>query len=312
MIVSIILCTCNRANDLQQTLAAIAQLHVPKQMPTELLVVDNASTDATAEVVASCHLPNMSVRYIHEPRQGKGYAYNAGMAAAQGEVFLFTDDDVRPPKNWIEGMCGPILRDEAEAMAGGVRLATHLERPWMKTLHRNWLASTEGLDADKPNRMVGANMAFSRKVLTKVPQFNVELGPGAMGFGDETLFTWELFDAGYRLRAALETVVVHHCDASRLSRAGFITTAEKFGRVSAYVAHHYYHSHNSFCYVRLLKHIIQLVFLRAVKAQECSREGMPLWEMELVQEINFHKQWLIERRRPRYYQKADLIKSKSS
>ncbi|KAA6407127.1 MAG: hypothetical protein FRX48_09193 [Lasallia pustulata] len=51
------------------------------------------------------------------------------------------------------------------------------------------LASTEGLDPDAPKFMVGANMAFSRRVLEKVPSFDTELGPGALGFFDESLFS---------------------------------------------------------------------------------------------------------------------------
>lgn len=308
-VVSIIICTCNRADDLRQTLAAVAQVSVPEQMPTELLVVDNASTDATAEVVASCRLPHMPVRYIHEPRRGKGYAYNTGMAAAQGEVFLFTDDDVRPPKNWIVGICGPILRGEADAVAGGVRIADHLERPWMETLHRNWLASTEGIDADKPNRMVGANMAFSREVLNKVPKFDVELGPGALGFADETVFCWNLSQAGYKIASALDVCVVHHFDPARLSRESFLNTVAKFGKVDAYLMHHYFYSNVRFPYLRALKHYLQLALLRVIKRKECCQsEGSPLWELDLVREVNLYKQWSVERKRPRRYEERGFLR----
>jgi hypothetical protein len=125
-------------------------------------------------------------------------------------MILFTDDDVRPPEDWIDGMCEPILLGKAQAVAGGVRIAPKLHRPWMEALHRGWLASTEGIDPAAPYTMFGANMGFSREVLSKVPAFDTELGPGALGFGDEMLFSWQLLEAGYQIHGALDVAVEHH------------------------------------------------------------------------------------------------------
>ena len=127
--VSIIICTCNRSDDLRQTLDAIGRLTIPNGYQCDLTVVDNASADGTADMIKSFTLGNMPLRYLLEPRRGKGYAYNAGIAATSGDILLFTDDDVRPPDDWLLGMCGPILSGDADAVAGGLRLAPHLHRP---------------------------------------------------------------------------------------------------------------------------------------------------------------------------------------
>ena len=47
--------------------------------------------------------------------------------------------------------------------------------------------------------LTGANMAFARRVLDKVPGFDRELGPGGLGFCDDTLFSLQLRTAGFRL-----------------------------------------------------------------------------------------------------------------
>jgi glycosyltransferase involved in cell wall biosynthesis len=166
MKVSIIICTCNRAAFLRETLAALGELHVPSEYSCEVLLLDNASTDDTARVVQECALPNMALRYILEPQRGKCRALNRGLEAAGGDIILFTDDDVRPPRDWVAGMCAPIAGGEMVA-AGGVRIAPHLQRPWMQELHRIWMASTEHLTRDAPESAVGANFAFSRRVLEK-------------------------------------------------------------------------------------------------------------------------------------------------
>ena len=271
--------------------------------------MDNASTDDTAELVKSYRLANMPVRHVYEPQRGKGYAYNAGMAAAQGDVFLFTDDDVRPPINWIEGMCRPILSGEADAVAGGVKFAPHLERPWMKSAHYDWLASTLSVNAQQPNRLVGANMAFTKSVLSKVPRFDTELGPGAIGFGDETLFSWQLIEAGYSLQARLDVEVEHHFNPDRLSRKSFASAAKKHGSTVAYLNYHWQHDAMANVRLHLIKRSARLQLRRFMQRREILRhEAMPDWEMEMLLELSFYKQYLIEQKRPRNYEKRGLVK----
>ena len=59
--VSIIICTCNRAEHLQRTLDSMAQICVPGALTTELIVVDNASTDNTEAMVKVCHLRDIQI-----------------------------------------------------------------------------------------------------------------------------------------------------------------------------------------------------------------------------------------------------------
>ena len=291
------------------TLAAVAQVSVPEWMPTEVLVVDNASTDATAEVISACHLLHLPVRYIHEPRQGKGYAYNAGMAAARGQVFLFTDDDVRPPKNWIEGMCGPILTGNADAVIGSIRLAPHLERYWLRPLHKTWLASTEQDQQAPRTEMIGANMAFAKRVLDQVPAFDTNLGPGALGFYDETLFSRQLKVAGFEFAQAQNVVVEHHFEESRLARSSFLNTAIKMGRSCCYVDYHWTHKQVRLPERRLIRAMLRLFYWRMKHLKSSSHiEGASDWEMSLLSDVSYWKQWLIERRKPRNYDKFGLVK----
>lgn len=313
-VASIVVCTLNRVASLAETLAAMRHLEVPPAIPAELIIVDNASADATAEVVQQCRLPNMPVRYVSQPERGKARSCNAGIAAARGQVFLCTDDDVRPPVNWIGRMCTPILNGQADAVAGGVRMAQHLERPWMTPLQRGWLASTDTMTGGRPGTFVGANLAFSRKVLAKVPAFDPNLGPGALGFCEDGLFCMQLNRAGFKSIFALDVIVEHHFDPSRLSRGSFLKRAETEGRSSAYVAHHWVHERITVPRLRLLKHQLQLSLLRRTRWRECREpEGMPEWEMLLVKEIAFYKEQLLNRkRRNRNYEQFGLVRRSHS
>ena len=309
MLASVLICTCNRAASLRQTLQSLAGVSIPPAMPSELIVVDNSSEDSTEEVVRSCALPNVPVRYIREPRRGKGYAYNRGVAAAQGQILVCTDDDVRLPRNWVEGMCAPILAGQTHAVQGGVRLAAHLERPWLTKELRWLLACTEGMDPDLPRWAVGANMAFSREVLAKVPGFDPELGAGALGAEEESLFFRQLVKAGYRVGTALDVVVEHHCDERRLLRSSFLNTARYGGRSLAYFEYHWEHATVPAPRRQLAKLLLKLGGYRLRSWRKLYREGTPDWEeVALVRRIYFCRQYLIERNRPRNYEKWGLVK----
>lgn len=307
---SIIICTCNRAEHLRQTLQALATVNVPAEIPAELIVVNNGSSDGTAEVVQAARLVNMPVRYVTESRRGQCFARNTGMAHSRGAIILFTDDDVRPPADWIAGMCRPILAGGAQAVTGGVRLAPHLQRPWMHPLHRGWLASTEGIDRAAPYTMFGANMGFSRQVLNKVPAFDTELGPGALGFGDEMLFSWQLLEAGYKLHGALDVEVEHHFEEERLQRAAFLDSARKRGRTQAYLDYHWRHRNVAAARGKCALGQARLWYWRTRRRAACrSQEGCPAWELELLQRVHYFKSWSEEQRRARNYAPRGLVKN---
>jgi glycosyltransferase involved in cell wall biosynthesis len=305
IIVSILICTRNRAESLRETLAAIGTVDMPTDLPTELLVIDNGSTDSTREVVAKARLANVKVRYICEPRTGQCYARNRGLAESTGEVILFTDDDVRPPEGWVRRICGPILAGEADAIAGGVVFPSKIAAllagsPY--SARRGWFASTEDINPESPDRMVGANMAFGRHVLKRVAGFDTELGPGALGFCDETLFAFQLQAAGFRIGAQLDAAVEHHFDTSRLNRSAMLSTAERMGRSFAYVAYHWEGRSSVPTWTNLLRARAGLFIRRCLHPQSLLKAGTPqAWELDRVMAIAFSDQFRRETARPRKY-----------
>ena len=310
--VSIIICTRNRARHLRETLDAVVQLDIPADIAAELVVVDNGSADDTAEVVRALDPEHMTVRYVYEGRTGKGHAYNAGLVASRGRVLLFTDDDVRPPRDWVERMCRPIIHGAVDAIAGGVTIPKQLERPWLVGFLRGWVACTEGMMGTEPPPsypLIGANMAFARCVLEKVPAFDPALGPGALGFGEETLFTYQLQAAGYRTRVNWEITVEHHFEAGRLNLASFERDADKRAASQAYIAHHWEHRDLKHAYLQYLWHRLKLACLEIWhwRDQRFRQEPTP-WRMALLYEISLRRHYCHERVGPRNYERFGLIK----
>jgi hypothetical protein len=205
-------------------------------------------------------------------------------------------------------MCRPILSGRADAVAGGVALAPHLRRSWMRPLHLTWLASTEYIDRHAPQEMVSANMAVGRHVLARVPGFDPALGPGALGQGEDALFSWQLLRAGFRIAPALDIRVEHHFEPSRLRRAAFRETARRRGRTLAYQRHHWEHIELADARRRLRRRLVRLALWRLGHVREClAPEGMAEWEMRALEDAAFLRHWDAERARPRRYERFGLV-----
>jgi glycosyltransferase involved in cell wall biosynthesis len=232
--VSIIVCTKDRAFCLPALLNHLSRARVPEDWRVELLVVDNGSSDETRQVLESAELPHLDLRYVSEPRAGKVRAFTTGVEQSTGRALLMTDDDVHVPPSWIEDMCRPILAGEADAVQGGVRIAPHLERPWLKGVLRHWVASVED-HGYPPEGLVGANMACRREAVEAVLPLDSRLGPGAAGFFEDTVLGWELERQGYRKIFLPKVAVEHHFEANRLTIKAFMSTARRMATAKVIV-----------------------------------------------------------------------------
>ena len=110
---SIIIPTFNGASRIGNCLDAL--LRQKPRPNVEILVVDDGSTDNTADVVG--RYPG--VRCITQSNAGPAAARNRGAAEAHGAIILFTDDDCVPMPDWLEAMLAP-FRDPAVVGAKGI------------------------------------------------------------------------------------------------------------------------------------------------------------------------------------------------
>jgi glycosyltransferase involved in cell wall biosynthesis len=100
VLISIVIATRNRAEFLARALDSLgAQQNAP---PFETIVVDNGSSDATAEVAAARASATFALRRIFVAEANRGAARNAGIEAARGALVVFIDDDVRLPSGFLE------------------------------------------------------------------------------------------------------------------------------------------------------------------------------------------------------------------
>src|SRR4051812_25892690 len=114
---SVAICTRNRAASLRRTLASIAAAAQP-HADWETIVVDNGSTDDTADVASSFD-ERLPIRVVHEAEAGLSRARNAAVRVAQGEYIVWTDDDCVVDARWLTAYVDAFDRWPSAAVFGG-------------------------------------------------------------------------------------------------------------------------------------------------------------------------------------------------
>ncbi len=186
--VSVIVPTVGRAGYLETTLASVTAQELDRSF--EVLVVDDASTDATSEV---CE--RFGVRCLRQPRRsGPNAGRNAGIAASTGELLVFIDDDIEAPDRWLQALVdGAGRHPGAEAFGGPIR--ARLEGPTPQGCGREDPPITTldlGPDDRECEAVWSANMMVRRGAFERVGTFEEGLGPG----GDEHEWLVRLRSAG--------------------------------------------------------------------------------------------------------------------
>src|SRR5690606_32524306 len=115
--VSVLVATRDRAEPPAPTLDSLAAQRLERDA-WELVVVDNGSRDATAEVLAA-HTDSLPLRILGEPRPGKSRALNAAIPHARGDLLAFTDDDVEVGPGWLAALLAASRRFPDASIFGG-------------------------------------------------------------------------------------------------------------------------------------------------------------------------------------------------
>ncbi|MDW8072525.1 MAG: glycosyltransferase, partial [Anaerolineae bacterium] len=166
----------------------------------EVIVVDDGSTDESAEIAL-----RLGARVIRQPHRGAAAARNTGIAAARGEIVLFTDADCIPTPDWIAQMIRPLADLAVDGVKGAYR-----------TTQSNLIARFVQLEyADRYDRAINCETidfvdtyaaAYRRSVLLAAGGFD-ERFPGAAV--EDVELSYRLAAQGHRLVFNPRAIVYH-------------------------------------------------------------------------------------------------------
>ena len=226
---SIVIATYNRAADLRETLASLAQLSPAGSW--EVIVVDNNSSDDTRHVVtgAAATFP-VELRYLFEREQGRSPALNAGIRTSRGSIIVTTDDDVRVPANWLDEAAEGIAKLGCEYVGGRVLPIWGAPRPaWIPDRGGKQWAVIALLDyGNQPLEFgvrvpLGVNMAFTRSAFERAGLFDPQIGRRAGTLLGQEVREWciRARQAGVRGFYVPDMFVRHVIPAERLTKRYF-------------------------------------------------------------------------------------------
>ena len=187
VVLTVIVCTRNRAEKLQRALQAVLTAFGGRQ-DCEVIVGDNGSTDGTAELVARLASSDPRLRMVVQPQRGVSRAFNAAAARARGALIGCIDDDCYVMPSYVDDVLQAFTHHpEMDYFGGRILLFDSTQAS---------LTTRESLDREeyqpgsilRQGAVQGANMAFRRELLDTLGGYCEQFGPGSPFSGNDIEF----------------------------------------------------------------------------------------------------------------------------
>jgi len=234
---TVVMATHNGADTIGRCLEAFCNLTTPDGS-WQLVVVDNASTDATPAQL-DMFRGRLPLVIVQEPRLGKSYALNAGLRHVEGDLVIFADDDILPERDWLVEWQAASRRYPDIAVFGGA-IDPRFENPppewlwqtgWMGMLYAQTTDQEEGPIASEKGEIFGPNMAVRRLVIDTGHRFDTRFMHGHSGLmGDETDFVDRAARDGFALGFAPKARVGHIVSPRQVQAGWLVRRFYRHGR----------------------------------------------------------------------------------
>ena len=215
---TVLFATRNRARILRDVLESYRALVSPAS-GWKMVVVDNGSTDETIAILkeySSC----LPLAFLTEPAPGKNAALNAGLARIEGDLTVFTDDDVFPRRDWLVELRRAADAHPEYSIFGGIVVPRWEVPPppwigWVDpgpvfTLSPATVKEGE-LSQEYASLVYGPNMLIRSEIFRAGVRFDAGIGPRGTSYpmGSETELVLRLVRQGHRAWHVTAAVVEH-------------------------------------------------------------------------------------------------------
>lgn len=229
-LITLVIPTYNRAESLLVALRSVARQRLDPAL-WECLIIDNNSTDHTAEAVArfAAEHPALHLRRVVEPQAGVSHARNRALQEAATELICSIDDDERINEDFIESYLRFFESHPEAKIAGGRIIAEYpAGRPaWMSRWTERPIANPMAFGTairpfPKGALPGGGNMGFRRSFALRYG-FNTRLGRvgGKPIGGEENDFFLRIRESGEELWYIPTAVMWHIIPEEKLTAAYF-------------------------------------------------------------------------------------------
>ncbi len=240
MQLSIVICSYNRASYISDALDSL-YTQTAGLNAFEAIIVDNNSTDNTAEVFSkwSAAHTNGSFTYITETNQGASFARNTGAAVAKGQWLCFMDDDAVATPDYVENILKHIETKPDAVGFGGRIIPKYIpsEPKWMSyyvsSLVGNFDYAPTACAFENGKYPLESNMIVKKDVYDAIGGFNTAL-PGVVGTlrigGEGKELFYKILALGYTIYYDPAICVHHVVEVKKLTSEYMYRVASGIGR----------------------------------------------------------------------------------
>ena len=201
LLVSVVVPAHNAENTIELCLKALFNQSLPRE-EYEVIVVDDGSTDGTAEVVRK--FPE--ARLFRQERQGPAAARNLGAYQARGEIILFTDADCQPTSEWAERLAAP-LREGAGVVGAKGTYLTRQQELIARFVQLEYEEKYERMAGEKYVDFIDTySAAYRREVFLQAGGFDTRFPTASV---EDQEFSFRLAAQGYKMVFVPEARVYH-------------------------------------------------------------------------------------------------------
>jgi glycosyltransferase involved in cell wall biosynthesis len=234
---TVVFSTFNGASTLPLMLEGCAALD-PPDGGWEIIAVDNGSTDESHEILSG-YLKRLPLHILYQEKRGKNVALNAAIPFFQGDLVVFTDDDVVPAQDWLTEYRRAMTMHPDVAIFGGAVL------PRWPVAPSRWILDYVDIEMAfavtsptlrdgpiLPGFAFGPNMAVNRIIFDQGIRFDEGIGPSAGNYimGGETDFNDRVAALGYQCRHVPGAIVEHLIRLEQMSPEWLMGRAFRSGR----------------------------------------------------------------------------------
>lgn len=234
-IISVVICTYNRADRIKQCLDSLIQQQAD-QDDFEIIVVDNNSPDNTKDVVS-----HFQARYIIEPSQGTSFARNRGTMVSLGKYIAYLDDDVIVPANWITEILRILRENKGIDGMGGPSYPyyTSPKPTWWKDKYSFYMVRDISSFFGHGQVFVGHNMVLYKDLVLSVGGFDETIGPkgSRFSFGEDTEIYSRIWEAkpNAKLFYSLDLQLHHWVQPHKMTVRNYLGSRFLIGLASYYM-----------------------------------------------------------------------------
>ncbi|TVR97337.1 MAG: glycosyltransferase family 2 protein [Rhodospirillales bacterium] len=235
---TVVFATYNGAETLPLMLPSLTRLEAPDG-GWKLIAVDNGSTDQTSEILSS-YQDKLPIKILNQPQRGKNRALNTAIPHFEGDLVVFTDDDIIADPRWLIEMRRASDSCQEFDIFGGSIIPHWPEPPppsWLlQNIPTRAVYAHTGDDLSEgpvnPGRIIGPNMAVRKRVFDAGHRFNDRVGPtkGQYRMGSESEFTLRIYRLGYRPWHVQKSLVCHIIQSYQLDPRWILKRGYRFGR----------------------------------------------------------------------------------